>query len=1836
VQITLPDGSSHDLRHGNPIVYWPRNEPEPSFSGTYYAVDGSQLRYEYDSRTLYLPDGSRYILGDQAPTTFIDRNGNSETYNPSNKTWTDTIGRVISIPFDPGNLTVPFNGLPGEQLYSLPGVGGSSITYKLIWKELAYALTAPSQQLLYSGDCTDPNQLTSNFCCGSRESLFVSSFPDSVCTGGNLFDPVVLAEIVLPANQSYKFNYNIYGEIERVVYPSGGYERYRYEEIPAADWMRGIYAQGNRGVVERWISPKGDGLDEEPHWHYSAAYGVNFSQPYKVTITAPDGSRTERFLHTAAQDYPWGFRDVRANRAYEERTYSSMNQLLRRTLTEWTASPQSGSYANARDPQLTKEIEILLDTSGNALAQTTVNAYDAAQNIISTSKYDFYEIDQTTAQTASLPAIPSGSLLRTAETTYLVNDPLIDTNTRNSYSVRNLVHLPTSNRVIGPSGIVSQSSLRYDEYSFITSGFTSHWSDPATPFRGNVTTSSNWLNTTNTNLSTHAQYDQYGNVRKNWDARDIGLSNPEQVDYSDAYQFAYPTTATSSIPDSGVHGSNTPLVTTAVYDFNTGAVNSTTDANNQTTIYTYTDSLNRLKTTSSPDGGLTTYNYDDAPGGVSVETITKLSTTQNTQSKQFFDGLGRPRRSLLAVGGGNFITVDKEYDGMGRLNRVSNSYFSNGSASAATPAGLWITTVYDDLGRALTLTTPDNAVVRTAYDGNRVLVTDPSGKQRMSKSNALGQLKEVWEITAADDSTESVTSFLNHPEAAAGYRTKYAYDTLGNLITITQQKGTGGTVQTRSFVYNSLSRLTDATNPESGHIAYDYDENGNLLHKTDARLVTMTYSYDGLNRNISVVSSNDPASTPTVNRYYDGFRDGNDTTSLMNRRGRLWQIETSGATASRTTVNSTDAVGRPTSVSQQFLSGSWSQLYTTQRSYDFAGSPVSQAYPSGRTITYAYDAAGRISNFSGNIGDGVQRTYATNTGYDDSGRLKEEQFGTQMPLYHKRHYNIRGQLFDVRLSSYSLQANEWDWNRGAVVNYFSSNYTWGGNSSGSGTDNNGNLTRQASYVPANESLTSYNFSEDTYTYDSLNRLKSVSELPGTPSGYGAPAFTQTYDYDRFGNRTINQTLTQGNGAPKPWFSVDPGTNRLGVPGGQTGNMHYDAAGNLDNDSYSSFGSSDGTPTRTYDCYNRLTIVKDGNLQLVSTYTYNADGQRVRRLVSGVGTWQVYGIDGELLAEYQAGSAPMTATKEYGYRNGELLVTVTSGDVQRLQRFVKNLYYNALARDVSATELQQKMDTLAQAGVQGEAQLLTTARSIARGLFESSEYISRGRTDAQYVTDLYNSYLQRGPDTPGLNFWVNNTQANGRGATLNAFEVCAEFATLASTVYGTASGGDNQRVEHFVQEFYYGALQREPTSTEMQQQTQRLNNASAVSQSLVVTEAQAMGGEIFLATNYNSSHTTEQYVTDLYEAFLQRAPDGPGLNFWVNNTQANGRPATLAAFKVCAEYAELAGTLYREAFWLVGDHLGTPRMEVDKSGSLSSMKRHDYLPFGEELGLVGGRTTTQGYNQTDNERQKFTQKERDSETGLDYFLARYYSSKQGRFTSPDEFAGGPDELFDFGDAARSNPTFYADVDNPQSLNKYQYTYNNPTNLTDEDGHCPPCVAAVVVVVVTVEILSAPDTTQAPTRSRTEPRPLPTSGDGITSLMTNATVGVVGGPLISKAGRGVLKLALGEGTEVVERAMSKAELQATRDTGLVRGGREEEHFVTNSVSKSATKAQQRLALRTRPEVGVQLEVPKGIFSAARRVKPLEHPRGGKLPGGGLERTATGKIPARVIRVRRLDKQ
>jgi RHS repeat-associated protein len=110
-----------------------------------------------------------------------------------------------------------------------------------------------------------------------------------------------------------------------------------------------------------------------------------------------------------------------------------------------------------------------------------------------------------------------------------------------------------------------------------------------------------------------------------------------------------------------------------------------------------------------------------------------------------------------------------------------------------------------------------------------------------------------------------------------------------------------------------------------------------------------------------------------------------------------------------------------------------------------------------------------------------------------------------------------------------------------------------------------------------------------------------------------------------------------------------------------------------------------------------------------------------------------------------------------------------------------------------------------------------------------------------------------------------------------------------------------------------------------------------------------------------------------------------------------------------------------------DWLGTERARTGVTGS--SAETCTSLPFGDGQSCSGSDVSPN----------HFTGKERDSESGLDMFGARYYGSSFGRFMTPDW-------------AAKPTNVPYANFGNPQSLNLYSYVQNNPTTVGDPDGHC----------------------------------------------------------------------------------------------------------------------------------------------------------------------------------------
>ena len=136
-----------------------------------------------------------------------------------------------------------------------------------------------------------------------------------------------------------------------------------------------------------------------------------------------------------------------------------------------------------------------------------------------------------------------------------------------------------------------------------------------------------------------------------------------------------------------------------------------------------------------------------------------------------------------------------------------------------------------------------------------------------------------------------------------------------------------------------------------------------------------------------------------------------------------------------------------------------------------------------------------------------------------------------------------------------------------------------------------------------------------------------------------------------------------------------------------------------------------------------------------------------------------------------------------------------------------------------------------------------------------------------------------------------------------------------------------------------------------------------------------------------------------------------------HTSTNGLPATAPALH-----------------FQLSDPLGSRRMQTNADGQPETDIQS--LPFGD--GLTTASDQYAPATADDATPLHFTGKERDTESGNDYFGARYYASTMGRFLSPDW-------------SAKEEPVPYAKLDNPQTLNLYQYMRNNPLGGVDADGH-----------------------------------------------------------------------------------------------------------------------------------------------------------------------------------------
>jgi RHS repeat-associated protein len=588
----------------------------------------------------------------------------------------------------------------------------------------------------------------------------------------------------------------------------------------------------------------------------------------------------------------------------------------------------------------------------------------------------------------------------------------------------------------------------------------------------------------------------------------------------------------------------------------------------------------------------------------------------------------------------------------------------------------------------------------------------------------------------------------------------------------------------------------------------------------------------------------------------------------------------------------------------------------------------------------------------------------------------------------------------------------------------------------------------------------------TFTYDSLSRLVcaanpeiQIATCPASAAG-PFPAGVATYTYDADGN-----TLTKGSPAP----------NQTSASSTETVTYSYDALNRLTQKSFSAITPL-ATPTIKYG-YDGVAPTGCTPPTLTDSYP---KGRRTSMCdASGSTSWK-HDYVGRILSESRT-IASRNKLTTYTFNLDGSLATLTY-PTGRVLTFA----YSTAGRALSATD------------IPGSVTYAQNALYTPTGALNSMQQVKGGTTTT--TTNSYNARQQ-----PLL------LSAAAPSGTLLSLSYDFHASTHADNgnVFQIVNNRDNNRTKNFlydslnrIQQAYtngsnwgetFGPIATAPgvpPATSGIDAWGNLTNRSGVTGktayeplSVSATTQNHLTGFNYDAAGNMSQNGTPQYFYDAENHMTSASGgysyiyDGDGNR--VEKCTAGTTAGTCAASPTGTLYwtdtggnniseTDLAGNLQQEYMyfgkrvgrresngdirWYFSDHLGTADVIAYTTGSIKS--ESDYYPYGGEIPISG----------SDTNHYKFTGKERDAESGLDDFVARYYTSSLGRFMIPDWSAG-------------EEPVPYATFGNPQSLNLYGYVSNNPTTVGDPDGHDPGSAVAEVEEVVEVVEDLAPEAIEA---------------------------------------------------------------------------------------------------------------------------------------------------------------
>jgi RHS repeat-associated protein len=1039
-----------------------------------------------------------------------------------------------------------------------------------------------------------------------------------------------------------------------------------------------------------------------------------------------------------------------------------------------------------------------------------------------------------------------------------------------------------------------------------------------------------------------------------------------------------------------------------------------TNCANQTTAYVY-DQAGLPETSTDAKGYRTTYSYSDA--------YTQDDGTPSGNTYARLTSITRP-----PVNGVNFVsTFTYGYlDGKMRTAKDENGqvtsycYLTEGcSGTAFEPWFRLKETDYPDGGRtsisysdagpnpsviSTTLATPDPSISKTViYDAighelHSQLTTDPAGADYVD--TVYDGVGETYSISnpyrSTSDSTYGVTTYTYDPLGRILLETHPDQSTLqfsysANVTTSIDEAG-------NSWLRTSdaLGRLTNVQEPTNASTGYGYNAlddltNVNQLGVGGETPVTRKFSYDSLSQ--LVIATNPESGTVCYGNSSSGTCiDGYDSDGNLGAK--------------------TDARG-----------------VTTSYNYDALNRVQSKSYSDGTPgSSYTYDT---FTGWGQPHGSSIGRMVRSHTcysysceddlyGYDQMGRMNHIEGTTPSEEGNSSHwtgfqYDLAGNATGILYPDGRILSQTFD-GSGHI-----NNVTYSTQSAGygqwSGTAVNSPYVSNISYSPNGSPETILYGNGVTETLSQNNRLQTCEISATLPSSVGGMTVLDRQYYWSYDGGVVCATNPGNNG--NIWYNIDnvdqtyakaqfaqyDGVNR--IISWQTGNMA--GSSRSQNFSYDSFGNVTQTNGGNMPNFPSVSPGYDANNHLVAgsfgcaspsgaiginpnNPGYDLSGNVLCTGAAGY-TAQAYLYDpeGKVTSVYnQLGSNTYNLTNVYSYDGQGERIRKDQGAAGSTQ-FTEYVYANGQVlaqKDQSGNwadniyangkKIAQVAPTDTALHITGTATCGNCGASIGWGLDLSAPLIG---------------YVVKAGDK--LNWRQYESSTAQGGVSQGWFFDCGAFNLPDTT-------GENMR-----------------TSSVQNAWVQRTVDLTPVA------------GCTFQAFGVGALNITAPGEWDMW--FADMALDSSDGSVMQLTYRQTGSPTFYEAFNITnynifidSSTVPPGGAASQNTVaYSLSDQVGTTQILL--SGGGWPVWKGEFSPFGQELDT-----------QYSPDNYKFTGKERDAESGLDYFGARYYGSSMGRFMSPDW-------------SEKQEPVPYARLADPQSLNLYTYGMNNPLSMVDDDGH-----------------------------------------------------------------------------------------------------------------------------------------------------------------------------------------